>query len=71
MNLYTYSDSIDKLIRKNTKYASYSEYLLSDEWKLKRDAALRAANYVCSECHTKANLNVHHKTYERVGKERR
>ena len=49
---------------------SYKEYLKSDHWKKIRERALRASRYKCQLCN-KANtiLDVHHRTYERRGRE--
>lgn len=50
--------------------ARYAEYLQSAEWRRTRDEALRRAKWRCSECESKRDLQVHHRTYERVGHER-
>ena len=49
----------------------YSEYLLTTHWQWTRRQRLRIAGYRCERCHsTRARLEVHHKTYERLGQER-
>lgn len=45
----------------------YSEYLQTPEWAKKRIKALRFAQFRCQLCNSKENLNVHHRTYERIG----
>jgi restriction endonuclease Mrr len=49
---------------------SYAEYLRSPEWRRTRAAALERAGYCCSldVTHTD-DLEVHHRTYERLGRE--
>lgn len=46
------------------------EYLQSDHWKAIRVEALERAEYRCQVCNNPHGLDVHHRTYERVGKER-
>lgn len=46
----------------------YSEYILSDEWKKKSDIA-KKKNPRCSLCNRTVNLNSHHRTYKRLGRE--
>ena len=48
----------------------YNEYLQSDVWKLKRDAALERAEHHCQLCCSTYRLSVHHNNYERLGNER-
>lgn len=49
---------------------NYHEYLRSDSWRRVRERKLREAGRVCSLCPSVSNLHVHHRTYERLGKER-
>lgn len=51
----------------NPKYAAY---LLSDEWKAKREKVLKRDKYRCKICKSTKKLNVHHKTYKRIYNER-
>lgn len=45
------------------------EYLKTPQWNTLRKTALKLANYSCQQCHcTDRPLEVHHTTYERVGK---
>lgn len=47
----------------------YSEYLQTPEWRVKRHAAIKRANYKCQKCRYQYWLEVHHLTYERRGHE--
>ena len=48
---------------------SYQEYLKSPHWKEIRKRALDRAGHHCFVCRDTKNLNVHHNSYERLGKE--
>jgi len=48
----------------------YKEYLHTPYWKHRREARLRAAGHRCQLCNSgSVSLNVHHRTYERLGEE--
>lgn len=47
----------------------YQEYLASEEWEEKRVYLFRRALFRCQVCNGKGPLEVHHRTYERVGHE--
>jgi hypothetical protein len=47
----------------------YGEYLLTPEWRRTRDRALVRASWTCQRCSSKRFLQVHHRTYERLGAE--
>ncbi len=49
-------------------WSVYREYLLSEEWAEKRNAIL-LRDGGCTICGISHELEVHHRTYERVGKE--
>lgn len=49
--------------------AKYLAYLQSPEWRSRRNTALRDAGFRCQQCASKRELQVHHKTYERLGAE--
>lgn len=51
------------------KRVAYEFYLRSPEWRKRRDTALRLAGFRCQRCQSKRELQVHHKTYERLGEE--
>lgn len=51
---------------------SYHDYLQTDHWKETRRQALRRAKFSCQVCNARDTLlNVHHRTYERLGMEHR
>jgi len=45
----------------------YALYLQTPHWREKRNTALRLAKFRCTRCGGKRGLEVHHKTYERLG----
>lgn len=47
----------------------YRWYLGSAAWELQRVAALRRAGFRCARCQASVPLDVHHLTYERLGRE--
>lgn len=48
----------------------YKQYLLSPEWKCKRDRVLARDDYTCQCCNKpKKKLHVHHHGYENFGNE--
>ena len=48
----------------------YKEYLQTPHWKRKREEKVRAAGRRCQLCNRgSVSLNVHHRTYERLGEE--
>ena len=51
---------------------NYQTYIHSEEWREKSDAAKERADYRCQVCNTPdsmAQLETHHRTYERLGYE--
>lgn len=50
--------------------AAYSSYLRTAQWEERRQRALKRAGRKCSLCSRKTRLQVHHRTYERIGEER-
>lgn len=53
-----------------TMSEEYKTYLASDEWKIRRKVALDAAENRCQLCNSdKRPHHVHHRTYERCGRE--
>ncbi len=48
----------------------YRSYLQSDAWRQKREFMLQRAGYRCQVCNKKGRLELHHRTYERLGEER-
>ncbi len=52
------------------QFVDYRKYLRSPEWNSKRKVALREAGYRCQICNAgNCVLDVHHRTYERLGHE--
>jgi len=49
---------------------TYSEYIKSDAWKVRRLRALALAENRCQVCNSPNAPQVHHRTYERLGHER-
>jgi 5-methylcytosine-specific restriction endonuclease McrA len=47
----------------------YQEYLQTPQWKEKRDKVLKRDNHTCQGCLVNRAYTVHHKTYDRVGRE--
>jgi hypothetical protein len=50
--------------------SGYAKYLKSHSWKMKRRTVLGRANHRCQLCDTRFRLEVHHRTYKRLGNER-
>lgn len=50
--------------------AEYEQYLRSEHWQGVRRRALDYADDRCQLCYSTQRLEVHHRTYERVGQER-
>ena len=47
----------------------YGEYLKSKEWAAKASEAKERDGFKCRLCNSEMRLQVHHRTYERVGSE--
>lgn len=47
----------------------YQEYLQSACWKSRRRRALKKAGHACQICKSTDGLEVHHNTYDRLGRE--
>jgi 5-methylcytosine-specific restriction endonuclease McrA len=50
-------------------WRNYTLYLQSPQWQLFRQRALAYYNYSCRKCLSSRRLQVHHKNYDRVGRE--
>lgn len=48
----------------------YKTYLLSDEWKQKRELVFQKKWRACEKCKSENNLRIHHWTYTRIYKEK-
>ena len=53
-------------------YYSYHKYLQSNHWKKKRQDFLESKLYKngCEICNSTKKINIHHKTYKRIGNEK-
>ncbi|MBC7522975.1 MAG: HNH endonuclease [Flavobacterium sp.] len=49
-----------------SKFAKYTNYIQSKEWKIKRNQALIRDNNLCQRCKVKPAEEVHHLTYENL-----
>ena len=47
----------------------YHEYLLTDDWKHRRDWIKSFWGHRCVLCYSMEDIQVHHRTYERLGRE--
>lgn len=47
----------------------YPEYLESEEWRHRRRNVIHRAQSRCEQCGSRRSLQVHHLTYERLGRE--
>lgn len=61
--------STDKPSGQFMSAAAKKAYLNSDEWQTKRLARFHIDNHQCLNCSSTANLECHHTTYKRLGKE--
>lgn len=61
------SQQISKSIQLQTM--PYVDYLQTPEWQAKREQALRLAEHRCQICNASGSLQVHHRSYERRGRE--
>lgn len=67
----------ERLDRKKTKpkgktvrqYVDYGKYIHSQDWKRKRAKAIRHYHGLCSVCGSRNGIQVHHRTYKRLGHE--
>jgi hypothetical protein len=55
--------------RREDAPSHYLAYLNSPGWRRTRNEALKRANYTCHRCGSRRDLNVHHRSYERLGLE--
>jgi hypothetical protein len=55
--------------RARARSAEYEAYLQGPEWQERRHRALERDGYRCRLCNSADRLHVHHRTYERFGRE--
>lgn len=60
---------INNLDTVNYDKMPYEVYLRTEHWKITRYKALAHAGHKCQLCNSDKHLHVHHRTYERIGKE--
>jgi 5-methylcytosine-specific restriction endonuclease McrA len=48
----------------------YQQVMHSEGWRKRRQRALKRAGYRCQKCGSRRQLQVHHLTYARLGRER-
>lgn len=67
-------DKIHQERERKKEHVNYYEYIQSDEWRKRADECKRRAGYRCQICNRGRDLvklNAHHRTYERLGHEKR
>jgi 5-methylcytosine-specific restriction endonuclease McrA len=65
-----FSPNVDWQALRSAKHPRwYQAYLCSNHWLVVRQARLYVDNYQCRKCGGVHQLQVHHKTYERLGEE--
>lgn len=64
--------SAKRALIKALRSLKYTDYLKTDHWNAVRKTAIKRARNKCSLCNAETTtLHVHHRTYERIGRERR
>lgn len=65
-------DFLERLVERLTSQANvqYGQYICSPDWKRRREWAMQSGGRCCATCSSTKRLEVHHKTYERLGAER-
>ena len=61
---------VDWVMRRRRKKDYYTWYLGTAAWKAQAQAARQRAGNRCAHCQARVRLDVHHLTYERLGRER-
>ena len=49
---------------------NYTDYLRTDAWRRRRDRAIKRAGGRCQVCGRTSGLQVHHNTYDNLGREK-
>lgn len=65
---HTFSIGKSQFTPEPIKEINYQEYIISEEWK-EKSIEEKKKNPRCSLCNRKTILNVHHRTYVRLGQE--
>lgn len=58
-----------ELLHRALRALPYEQYLQTPWWRAVRNRALHLAGFRCTRCDAKRELQVHHRTYERLGAE--
>jgi 5-methylcytosine-specific restriction endonuclease McrA len=69
VTLYEVNQTLEQAIAA-LRRLPYAEYLKTAHWQRVRTLALEQAGYACDLCGHSEQLEVHHRTYERLGFER-
>jgi uncharacterized protein with PIN domain len=49
---------------------NYHDYLKSEQWEIKRQEKFKQVGKRCQVCNGSYRLQIHHRTYDRIGKEK-
>jgi HNH endonuclease len=60
---------VDSAQRREEPPSSYRAYLNSPHWRVRRNRALNNAGWRCQRCGSQRDLQVHHRSYQRLGAE--
>ena len=60
---------LEKYRKSSCERVKYADYIQSESWRRVRRLALKRDGYVCQQCGTGKNLEVHHINYEHLGQE--
>lgn len=55
---------------KDLEAFNYADYLKSEAWNVRRQWKLDSAGHRCQVCNSSDKLQVHHRTYDRIGQEK-
>jgi 5-methylcytosine-specific restriction endonuclease McrA len=55
--------------RRRLASMTYEQYLGTRHWRQRRERSLVLADHRCERCGARSTLQVHHRTYERLGEE--
>jgi hypothetical protein len=66
---YRLRRAIDREREAAQRREAYQSYLLTPQWRDKRRRVLERERYICQGCRERRAEEVHHLTYERVGRE--
>ena len=64
------ADTLRRMFALNWRNLPYAQYLQTPHWRMVRAQAIKRAGGRCQFCNADGPLEVHHRTYERLGYER-